>query len=230
MAALPRPVMSPSYLLVPDTSSLLDVVRMAVRDQHVADPVSVRHVICAASDVTEPVELALIELVRKEFEDKLGGVRQNVHDELQKLKNDIGQVSRGLTRVRQLVDTVPAIQNSDDDWIEQAAQRSLSLANALLDISTPRAITQNDLALAHQRMMGARAPAQRGSVSTVDSQLTEVALRLAAERPARRTIFVTSNDKDFRVGVGLHPDLQADFDHAGLVYARSWAEVVALIR
>jgi hypothetical protein len=42
-------------------------------------------------------------------------------------------------------------------------------------------------------------------------------------------VFVTSNDKDFRIGAGLHPDLKADFDRAGLVYARTWAEVAALI-
>jgi hypothetical protein len=228
--ALPATLTIATYLIVPDTSSLLDVVRMAVREQNVADPVSVRTVISAASGAMPFVEFALIDIVRKEFEDKLEATNQYVTNQLQQLANDIDRVARGLARLRHLADETPAVHVSDVDWIEQAAERSLNLAKDMIAVSFLVAITPEDLALAHQRTLHARAPAQRGSVSTVDSQLMEAALRLAVDRPSQRTIFVTSNDKDFRLGTALHPDLQADFEDAGLLYARTWAEVVGLIQ
>jgi hypothetical protein len=142
---------------------------MAVRDQHVADPISVRYLIDAATATTPSVDLVIVDIVRKEFHDKLDAVTQYVGNELRRPRNEMDGVRRGLDRIRQLADKAPIVPAIDDEWVEQAAQRSLDLAKELLGISSFQAIAQEHLALAHSRMMRARPPAQRGSVSTVDS-------------------------------------------------------------
>lgn len=210
--------------LIVDTCALLDIVRAPVRSS--ITPGQIQHALEIESVLSispQPIRVIVCNWVSGEYQRGVEGVIQDVRQQLKSM-----WVSH-----RQAVD-VMAVHRSEtldqsdiDGWIEMIILHGKTVADSFIQLSPQMMATDEDERLAAQRTRLARAPAHKGKGSLADAVVTEFALRIASEEGLDSdgkplAVLLSSNTKDFCDGKRLKPDLQAEFDIAGLGFASTW--------
>lgn len=213
------------HLLVVDTCSLLDVVRLPTsRRPIVADVGSVRRLLELATDGSSRLTILVCDVVDNEFTHNLDKVKQVARDELSALHRTFIQMSAlSVSLLGEAILTTPT------GWYERLLDEAAALALQVVAAGTHVTCSRTAHNNAFTRVMERRPPAKAGSASQFDSLICEVALELARERPKRTTALLTSNTRDYCDGVTLHPLLAREFDSAGLLFATSWAHAAGLL-
>lgn len=212
-----------SWIFIPDTCVLLDVVRAPVRREFSSE--NARALIDVSNRVRsdrDDVRIVIPTLVREEFEQNLPKVRDDAI-------NELTRVLSSLAHAHQTLDILSAKEPSPPT--QDAAQLiglCVKFARDLINMAQELPTSGEDVQRAAFRSLKGHAPAKRGKSSIQDCVITEFALRMAMESAqtpgASSVLFISSNDADYCDGRRLLTSLQTEFDAAGLDFCRNWAE------
>lgn len=201
-------------LIIPDANIFLDVVRGRAVGAGKNPPSA-----SSAEDASRMSELisggevrvGLHPLVEIEYERSLEGA---VAAARQGYNNMVKRLVR--LRLPELPpDALKAEQLLDNDKL--IAERLLAQAEHLDE-------SDEDRDRAEARYAQRQPPAHAGDSKTHDSRILEGALRIACTRDPGTTWLITRNTTEFEKDGQLHPDLEGDYEEAGLVHARSLRE------
>lgn len=213
----------PSWIFIPDTCVLLDIVRAPVRREFSREnALALIDVSNRVRSDCDGVRIVIPALVREEFEENLPKVQGDAVSELSK-------VLSSLAHAHQTLDILSAKEPSPPP--QDAAQLiglCVKFARDLINMAQELPTSDEDVQRAAFRSLKGHAPAKRGKSSIQDCVITEFALRMALESAqtpgASSVLFMSSNDADYCDGRRLLTSLQTEFDAAGLGFCRNWAE------
>lgn len=225
------PLVGAPCVIVVDACSMLDIVRLPIRDQGVADAASIDGLLSASA--AGEVILAIPEVIDIEYLSHRTNQEAATRGELRKLHAGLLADAAALQKLRHRcglgADELPGAL-PQREWGDALSARFGSSADEVHGTLTLLARDAGDEARGFDRTVKREPPAVRGAGSVNDSVLCETALRLAAHRPRGTTGLLTSNDRDFRRAQVLHPALAEEYDTHGLVDLRSWGDALSLTR
>lgn len=212
-----------SQLVVADTCSWLDLIRLAIRDQpYPTELGAARTLADQARHERDELALAVSEATIDEF-------AANVDKVVEETRKNLRDLRKRITRADEVADHlgIPRLSvGLRRGWEDEIADTALDLVNGWLTDAVVLDTSGDELRLAHVRTRLRRPPAKQGSSSTHDCIIVERAMRAARNRPGGSTWFMTSNHKDFAPDGGrLDPGLQQEFVACGLQFAATWSEV-----
>lgn len=210
-------------LVVVDTCSLLDLVRVAARRKTIGagEITAAKAIYGSATSHNAAVGLGISDVVQSEFAANAAAVRAHTKETLRSLRHE----SAHADEVAKLLG-LSGILATSLKWEEGLVDTTTRLAFSLLDVSAEIRATGEDVEGAYYRTLQRTPPARQGSQATHDCVITEQALRIAQGRQAGTTLLLSGNTKDFgSQGQRLHPDLQVEFQAVGLEYCTSWGEI-----
>lgn len=210
-------------LVVVDTCSLLDLVRVAARRKTIGagEITAAKAIYGAVTSSNAAVGLGISDVVQSEFAANVDQVVGQTKETLRSLRHE----STHADEVAKLLG-LSGILATSFKWEEALVDTTRRLAFSLLDVSAEIRATGEDIQGAYYRTLQRIPPARQGSQATHDCVITEQALRLAQGRQAGTTLLLSGNTRDFgSQGQRLHPDLQVEFQTAGLEYCTSWGEI-----
>jgi hypothetical protein len=217
-------VEEPERLLIADTCSFLDIARSAWRPESPSG--DVRAALRLQDHARDPSRLviAVCEVSVGEFNSHIDGVETDGRNRLANLRKQIAHADEVASHLG-----LARLAETTLGWDERLLNEAISLARRLIAGATVLQVNQEDRERAFQRFMGGRPPARRGAPNVFDCYITECATRVAIGRPTETSYFLTSNTTDFG-SRRLHPDLEVEFNTAGLVYTTSWSEVATRLQ
>lgn len=213
----------PSWIFIPDTCVLLDIVRAPVRREFSRE--NARALIDVSNRVRldcDGVRIVIPTLVREEFEENLPKVQGDAVNELSKVLSSLAHAHQTLN-ILSAKEPSPPTQDA-----AQLIGLCVKFARDLINMAQELPTSDEDVQRAAFRSLKGHAPAKRGKSSIQDCVITEFALRMAlesAQTPGTSSVlFISSNDADYCDGRRLLTSLQTEFDAAGLDFCRNWAE------
>ncbi len=210
-------------VLLPDTCALLDIVRGPSNTTVVAIP----DALATWSSITASsprCALVIASLISKEIADNSAGAQtqlRNLIEDTQRRCNALlelaGLLGHGTTDSLTLSTTLPG---------ELAGRLDALLGMAASIDSEDRFNT-----LGLRRAVALRRPARHGKVkdAVIVEEYLELSRVLASRGHRQPRVFLTSNTDDFCERGVLHPDLDADFAAAGLMFATKWNQARHLL-
>jgi hypothetical protein len=207
-------------LLIADTCSFLDIARSAWRHERPSGDVGAAVRLQNHAKDPSGLVIAVCDVSIGEFEDNIDGVETDGRNDLANLRKRVAHADEVATHLR-----VGRLSETTIGWDERILKAAIALSRGLIIEATVVEVTQDDRERAYQRSRAGKPPARRGARNMVDCFIAECAMRVASVRLASSTYFLTSNTRDFGVSGRLHPDLEAEFNAAGLVYTTTWSEV-----
>ena len=208
-----------------DTCAILDILRDPRRsDTRPRDQRASIQLLEAAE--TERLDVFLTALVRREFADNVDAVERDAERGLSSIIADVAKIdalaslhgSPGNAQTRHWHGHIVRCRQVADRWLNvgQDAEES--------DAVSRRAMT---------RVLERRPPSRRGQDSTKDCLILETYLehaRSAAQTGLRRTVFVSSNTRDYAASATRLPnELASDFANVLMDFAPNMAAAESLI-
>lgn len=210
-------------ILVPDTCALLDLIRATHRQ-------NIKHAYCNRAKgllqlarATPPtLTLLTCDVIIEEFHRNVVQVRNEADSSAGKLY----EAYEHFLKVHEVFAGAAEHTAPTRSWFIAQNALGSTLASDLISASTSHLATDDDHTRATRRVRSATPPSKRGKDSTADCIVTEFVLRLAATlpAPAKSVVFLSSNTADYCDGSGLIPQIQTEFDAAGVRFARNWGE------
>lgn len=231
MTALPcqnvvaKIVATDTPVLFLDTCSLLDIVRVPVRQQASIQDIEAIHLLLARAEAT-PSTLSIIvdEQVHREITDHLNDVTEETKRDLKKKTENLQGV---LERMAALApnDSIPT---AIDLLALDFPQRGKDIANRFLTRCLLVEDSDQETLKAVARVQKATPPATRAKQSVKDCVIVETYIRVAAEMNGggfeRNKVFLSSNTKDYhQEHSSLHPSLRSEFNTVSLEFSPCWA-------
>ncbi|WP_419900253.1 PIN domain-containing protein [Roseomonas sp. USHLN139] len=214
-------------ILIPDTCSLLDILRAPIRPQfHKNDMDAVARLLTLTEAVESGATLVLTGQVRRELESNTQPVIDEVERELRKTSETVHSI---LERMAWLSGSAPHPSVSFHQVGHPQVGRDL--LDRLLARSLEVMDSNEAMAAAGERVAMDVAPSRKGKQSYKDCLVIETTLRVAAacrEGGVRRPIvFLTANTSDYCEGTSLRlrPPLDGQFAAAGLEFQPRWAAI-----
>jgi hypothetical protein len=200
-------------ILFADTCAYLDLIRLAVRDkprlEHALPQVLKLQKASHGGTIILAAEVTVTEYLRN---------IDYVCDEGTKFERDVDlAVKRFVDAARHFGDDVTA----PDIRALTVIDRLRRLSNALFQATTFVSPTLDIKSRASDRQSRVQRPAQRGKDSNGDCLVAETLLEVTSGA-GWKTVFLTSNTKDFADEGRLHADLASDFNTHGVVAAFEW--------
>jgi hypothetical protein len=231
IANLSRAILtSPAPVLLLDTSSVLDIIRVGGRETCPPQLIEAADEIVALASQSPPrLWILAAELVRNEWNDHCG----RVEIETRKRINELDRNIKGLTEVLRYLGSVPPVGVTV--FSGHAIESQLkSVAETLLRVAA--IIQGNDgcSALATRRAIMCWAPASKGKDAVRDCTIIEhyisVCQQLSETGFKFKRVFVSSNVNDYGKGGRPLPPLDEHFKTAGIEYVTDLAWARSIIR
>ncbi|MFZ6763190.1 hypothetical protein [Pseudoroseomonas sp. WGS1072] len=214
-------------ILIPDTCSLLDILRAPIRPQFREDDVAaVARVLTLTEAAEAGATLVLTGQVRRELESNSQLVADEVERELKKTSETVHSI---LDRMAWLSGSArhPSVS------FHQVGhpQVGRDLLERLLASSIEVADSTDAMAAAGDRVARDTAPSRKGKQSYKDCLVIETTLRVAAAcregGVTRPIVFLTANTSDYCEGTSLRlrSPLDGQFATAGLEFQPRWAAI-----
>jgi hypothetical protein len=211
----------PTPLLLLDTCSILDVMRVPVRRQS-NQLTAIGRLIAACTAVPEKCRMIRASIVAKEFANNRPAVEAELRRFIADLKSqadEFDEASRhfGLPVAANFYSSLPL------------AASLIGLADSLLNVCLEVDADQSANNRAVDRTLHKKRPARHGrglQDSIIVEECLELVRLLRAGGFAEIAVFLSSNSDDFCEDdkKTLHADLAADFTAVDLQYARIWPE------
>jgi hypothetical protein len=221
---------NPAPVLLLDTSSVLDIIRVGGRESCPPQLIeAAKEIVALASQSPPRLWIVTAELVQNEWNDHCG----RVEIETRKRINELDRNIKGLTEVLRYLGSVPPVGVTVFSGHAIESQLT-SLAASLLSAAT---IIQRDdgcSALANRRAIMCWAPASKGKDSVRDCTIIEhyisVCQQLVEAGFNSKCVFVSSNVNDYGKGGRPLPPLDEHFRVARIEYVTdlAWARSILL--
>lgn len=202
-----------------DTCSLLDIARDPTRDTSLPHNATAALALLLAMESGTSLVGLLAEQVRIEYSLHIQGV--------------VDEANRGLGKLREHIERVDGLASAfstpvrtDISHWNKHVGNATAVLQRWIDASTDVPQSSDVPMKAFSRVMHARAPARKGKDSLADCVVLETYIEATTELRQRGLttpiVLLSSNVQDYAAPPGrslLHPDLQAEFDQLGMVYA-----------
>lgn len=212
-----------SQLVVADTCSWLDLIRLAIREHPYPTELAAARMLAEHPQrKRDEMALAVSDATIDEF-------AANVDKVVQETRENLRGLRKRITRADEVADHlgIPHLSvGLRSGWEDEIANIARDLVNGWLTDAVVLDTSGDELRLANNRTRLRRPPAKQGSSSTHDCIIVERAMRAARNRPRESTWFITGNHRDFAPDGGrLDPGLEQEFAGCGLQFAATWSEV-----
>ena len=216
-----RIVAAQAPVLLPDTCSLLDLMRDPTREIFFAEQVeAARRLLIRAEVRPRTLWLPIVSQVLDERRDHQLNVKQEAEVKIRKLEECIHRVQRTMA-AHGLKTTAIAPTLVASNFPDTASGMVDQYFSAGLHVKNPRGIEGRVLG----RIAANKAPSKRGQQAkdciVIESYL-HIAKQLREQKFQQKIVFLTTNTRDYSDGVGsgkLHPDLVAEFSVVNMAYA-----------
>jgi hypothetical protein len=204
----------PAPVFLPDTCTLLDVVRAPVRNCSYLIPLAEQFAELAAAS-PKRLHVVVSDTVTVEWTEHLARTVAEVETELQGLQERLRAIREVCTALQL---PPPAALPRD---LANLPARLQQTASQLYDSALVLAVAPECLSRAYTRQALHRRPGRRGTAMN-DCTILEHALCLCSDLQAagfsERCVFSSSNTADYCAGRALHPELVPEFNAAGLQF------------
>jgi hypothetical protein len=225
----------PAPILLLDTCALLDVIRIAGRDNPndvTPDPAiapAARHLLGLAQLPEPRVHLICYELVPTEWQANQPEVSRGPLTGLRRTQALLQRFNSTAAALGIPAPIYRPAQLAERD-VEVVIERLLDLSQELLTGSKQLERLAACEALAVQRSITYTPPASKGKPELKDCLIIEHYLALCRQLPADvPRVFVSSNVSDYGRNMTLNPPLDAEFVGAGLQWAKDFAHARNLL-
>lgn len=216
-----RIIAAPAPVLLPDTCSLLDLLRDPTRDSFSSDQVGAAlRLLNNAETRPRTLWIPIASQVMDERADHQMNVKLDAETKIRKLEEVVHRVQK-IMAVHGLLTTAITPTLAGSNFPGTASRIVDRYISAGFQVSNPRGVEKK----AYARIAANEAPAQKGQQAKdciVIETYLHIGRQLRDQGFGQTIVFLTTNTKDYseRAGSGaLHPDLLAEFSAANMMYA-----------
>jgi hypothetical protein len=211
-------------LLLPDTCSLLDLMRDPARDDiRPANAKAAQRILKRATKIPASLLLSFPEQVLKELADNQEKIREETQNKISKLNEALKQVSQAFA-----VHDLPLQLNGLDLRVHNFPDAADKFVQNIISTAVKFHPTEETMRKVMARISQSLAPNHRGGqykdCIVIESNF-ELVRVLRARGHDKKIVFLTTNVSDYSAGrgsIGVHPDLAAEFEALKIEYATNF--------
>jgi hypothetical protein len=220
---------TPAPVLLPDTSSLLNIVEVVNAAEKVSPNIvpAALSILARLQSTPRFLHIAVAQVVEKEWLDKHANKQKQAAASLRRADEQTSY----LWTIASAMGSAPAVYTQFSGL--QLSQRLHDLAENMMRLGMVIEDNDDSQYAAWRRSLGGDAPARPGNRAENDcllvEQYLELCRRLRSAGFKQRCIFVTSNTRDFGEPKAPRPPLDLEFANTGIDFVYDFAAAAALL-